>query len=103
MHVASRIERLESRMMLASDADVAAFGGKLEPRVWDAVQEAINSRGATPPRAQARTDASGDVQLDLHVTGKLSVALHALVKLGVRIGATDDADGVVELWAPPAL
>src|SRR5437868_3387394 len=97
MHVVSRIEKLESRMMLATGAVEAAFGGKLQPRVWDAVQNAGQIDSA------ARADKKGDVQLDLHVTGKLSRALGALGSLGLRIGAIDAANDMVEAWVPPAL
>jgi hypothetical protein len=105
MPVRSQVEALEARLLLASEAAaLASFGGKLEPHVWSAIQDALTTgRAASDPRAQAHTDAIGDVQLDLHVRGKLSSSLDALAKLGVRVGATDDANDVVEAWAPPAL
>src|SRR3954452_11617288 len=97
MHVVSRIEKLESRMLLATDAALTAFGGKLQPRVWDAVQHAGHIDSA------ARADQKGDVQLDLRITGKLTSAIDALGRLGLRIGASDAANDVIEAWVPPAL
>src|SRR5690349_18684960 len=97
MHVASRIEKLENRMLLASDVGASAFAGKLEPRVWDAVQHVGEIDSA------ARKDQKGDVQLDLHLKGKLSAALDALGGLGLRIGTIDDANAVVEAWVPPEI
>ena len=73
------VEALESRLMLAGiDPALARFGGKLEPRLWRAVQN-LGKAGLG-----ARTDAAGDVQVDLRVRGKLSTSLAALKKLGLR-------------------
>ena len=49
-----------------------------------------------------RENAAGDVQLDLHINGKVSDAIDALSACGASVGVRDDADGIAEVWAPPA-